>query len=94
MLAFGRAGIRREAKLRYGILHGEPIIDIEAEILDEVSYFPEIDECRRIADRRRLLFEYSFMKGRDKSVLKIRFSPVRYDWSVLGVKSKIQFKSD
>lgn len=94
LLTLGRAGTKREAKLRYGILNGEPIIDIEAEILDEASYFPEIDECRRIADRRRLLFEYSFIKDRDKNALKIRFSPVRYDWSIIGVKNNMQINSN
>jgi hypothetical protein len=87
LLACGRIGMRREARLKYSIIYGEPVIDIETEIFEEESCMPEIDECRRIADRRRLFFEYSFNKKPDGNIFKIRFSPIRYDWSVLGVKN-------
>lgn len=89
LIVCGRAGIRRDAKLRFGIFNGEPVIDIETEV-DGSDTFPEIEECRRIADRRRLLFECSIVKNRENknNTIKIRFIPVRYDWSVLGIKSE------
>ncbi|NLW74269.1 MAG: hypothetical protein GX057_05170 [Clostridiales bacterium] len=95
LLACGRAGLCRDAKLKIGILNGEPVIEIETETENRGS-FPEIDECRRIADRRRLLYEFSIIKNRenDNSRIIIRYIPVRYDWSVLGIKSVVPFVYD
>lgn len=94
LMACGRLGLRREARLKYAFYNGEPVIEIESDIIDEASGFPEFDECRRIADRRRLYYECSVIKERGRNTVKIRFSPVRYDWSVLGVKNSTRVVYD
>lgn len=95
LMACGRAGLCRDAKLKISVLGGEPVIEIETEAENRGS-FPEIDECRRIADRRRLLYECSIIKNRenDNSKIIIRYIPVRYDWSVLGIKSEVRLIYD
>jgi hypothetical protein len=94
LMACGRLGLRREASLKYAFFNGEPVIEIESDIIDEASGFPEFNECRRIADRRRLYYECSVIKERGRNTVKIRFSPVRYDWSVLGVKNNTRIIYD
>jgi hypothetical protein len=94
LLACGRLGLRREANFKYTFYNGEPVIEIEAELIYEAAGFPEFDECRRIADRRRLYYECSVIRDRNRNKVRIRFSPVRYDWSVLGVKSGARIAYD
>ncbi len=87
LLACGRVGIMRDARIFCGVLNREIITDIETEVYCRSEYTPELEECQRIADRRRMLFEFSVIKKGGGYTLKIRFSPVRYEWSALGIKS-------
>lgn len=89
LLFCGRCGIRREAELSFVSRGGELVVEIECETGAEAWPSPELDECRRLADRRRLYFECSTHRSAGLRLTLIRFSPVVYDWSVLGVKGGI-----
>lgn len=94
LTACGRCGVRRDAEVSFTAVDGEFIVEIVCEINNDSTVFPELDECRRIADRKRLFYESSVSKTKNRSTLFIRFCPARYDWSVLGLKSNIPFNFD
>lgn len=92
LLACSRCSPRREAELIFTVRGGELLVEIECDVDNYPYPLPELDECRRLADRRHLLFDCAtYAVSDEKRKLNIRFSPVIYDWSVLGVKSQVKF---
>ncbi len=74
----------RKAYITLDVLSDSLLIEVSFEMYRKAPRYAELSEWEHMAYEKNMLFEHSV----GKNILKIRFNPIRADWSLLGIKQK------
>ncbi len=74
----------RTAHITLGILSGSLLVEVNFRLYRKAPHYREFSRWEHMAYEKNMLFEHSV----GKNILKIRFNPIRTDWSLLGIKQK------
>ena len=92
LLLCRRCGKTRKADIFVSYCKEGVAFEISFDVLRDISELdsPELSSIGALAQRNNMIFEYLLFDG----IFKVRFCPVRKDWSVIGVKCDPQFEWD